>query len=83
MQGIRALYLSDRRVRARLKNAALLRADVTENSAAEKMLLSKFGLFGPPALLFFTPDGKLNPNARVIGYEDAEDFLKTLDAAGV
>ena len=75
--------LSDRRVRARLKNAALLRADVTENSPAEKMLLSKFGLFGPPALLFFTPDGKLNPNARVIGYEDAEDFLKTLDAAGV
>ena len=75
--------LSDGRVRARLKNAALLRADVTENGAAEKGLLSKFGLFGPPALLFFGPDGKLNPNARVIGYEDAEDFLQTLDAAGV
>ena len=75
--------LSDGRVRARLKNAALLRADVTENGQAEKQLLSKFGLFGPPALLFFSPDGKLNPNARVIGYEDAADFLKTLDAAGV
>ena len=75
--------LSDGRVRARLQNAALLRADVTENGEAEKALLSKFGLFGPPALLFFGPDGKLNPNARVIGYEDAGDFLKTLDAAGV
>ena len=75
--------LSDGRVRARLQNADLLRADVTENGDAEKALLSRFELFGPPALLFFGPDGKLNPNARVIGYEDAEDFLRTLDAAGV
>ena len=75
--------LSDGRVRARLERATLLRADVTENGAAEKALLSRFGLFGPPALLFFAPNGKLNPNARVIGYEDAEDFLQTLDAAGV
>ena len=75
--------LSDGRVRARLESATLLRADVTENGDAEKALLTRFGLFGPPALLFFAPNGKLNPNARVIGYEDADDFLKTLDAAGV
>ena len=75
--------LSDRRVQARLQNATLLRADVTDNNDAEKELLSRFGLFGPPALLFFGTDGKLNPNVRVIGYEDADDFLRTLDAAGI
>lgn len=75
--------LSDGRVRARLQTAALLRADVTDNGDAEKELLSRFGLFGPPALLFFGADGRLNPNARVIGYEDAEDFLQTLNAAGI
>lgn len=33
----------------------LLRADVTANSAANQELLQHFGLFGPPALLFFSP----------------------------
>ena len=75
--------LSDPRVRARLAGTALLRADVTENGEAEKRLLGRFELFGPPALLFFGPDGRLNPHVRVIGYEDAEDFLQILNAAGV
>ena len=75
--------LRDPRVIARLQNTTLLRADVTANSPAHKELLQHFNLFGPPAILFFTPVGDLMPEVRVIGYENADEFLKTLTAAGI
>ena len=75
--------LSDERVQSRLKNALLLRADVTENNEAQQKLLKRFDLFGPPAFLFYSRLGELNENVRVIGYESADDFLDILDAAGI
>ena len=52
--------LSDERVKSRLKNALLLRADVTENNEAQQQLLKHFDLFGPPAILFYSRLGELN-----------------------
>ena len=48
---------SDPKVQARLKDVVLLQADVTANSDADKALLKRFRLFGPPGLIFWTPDG--------------------------
>ena len=70
-------------MKSRLKNALLLRADVTENNEAQQQLLKHFDLFGPPAILFYSRLGELNKNVRVIGYESSDDFLDILDAAGV
>jgi thiol:disulfide interchange protein DsbD len=71
---------SDSRVQARLKDMVLLQADVTANTPEDIALLKRFGLFGPPGILFFDPQGREVPGARVIGYLNAERFLQILDA---
>jgi len=73
----------DNAVSARLKPVLLLRADVTANSEADKALLKRFGLFGPPGILFFDAQGRELVDARVVGYQDAPQFLKSLEHAGL
>jgi thiol:disulfide interchange protein DsbD len=70
---------SDGRVQARLADALLLKADVTLNTAEDKALLTRFNLFGPPGILFFDPQGREVPGVKVVGFQDAERFLATLD----
>ena len=74
---------SDPQVRKRLSGALLLKADVTRNAAADRELLKRFSLFGPPGTLFFSADGVEIKRARVIGYQDTSRFLQTLDSAGL
>jgi thiol:disulfide interchange protein DsbD len=59
----------------------LLQADVTANSDADKQLLKRFSLFGPPGIIFFDTAGREIKGLRVIGYQNAERFLKTLELA--
>jgi thioredoxin:protein disulfide reductase len=56
----------------------LLQADVTENSTDDKALLAKFELIGPPATLFFNGSEEEIKTLRVVGFQDAQTFLKTL-----
>jgi thiol:disulfide interchange protein DsbD len=65
---------SDPAVQAALAGAVLLQADVTVYDDADKALLERFGLFGPPAILFFGRDGRERRELRVIGFMDARDF---------
>ena len=74
---------SDPKVQAKLKDAVLLQADVTANSADDKALLQRFQLFGPPATLFFDRQGKEQGGFRVTGYQDAPQFLQSLKSAGL
>ncbi|WP_322059121.1 protein-disulfide reductase DsbD [Paraburkholderia sp. J63] len=68
---------SDPRVQARLAQLGLLRADVTANSPDDQALLKRFGLFGPPGIIFFDANGQ--EVLRVVGYENADKFLARLD----
>ena len=77
------LTFTDPAVQSRLKSAILLQADVTRNSAEDKELLKKFGLYGPPGILFFDVQGKELADFRVVGYQDAEKFLNSLQRAGL
>jgi thiol:disulfide interchange protein DsbD len=70
---------SDPRVKAKLSNWTLLQADVTANSDADKALLSRFNLFGPPGIIFFNAEGQEVDGIRVIGFQDADKFLKSLE----
>jgi thiol:disulfide interchange protein DsbD len=76
-----AFTFSDPTVRARLDGMLLLQADVTANNEADRELLKRFSLFGPPGIIFFDPDGREIRGLRVIGYQGPERFLKTLSAA--
>ena len=73
---------SDARVQARLKDALLLRADVTANNADHHALLERFKLFGPPGIVFFDRAGQ-EVAFRVIGFQPPEQFLASLDRGGV
>ncbi|MES2091157.1 MAG: protein-disulfide reductase DsbD [Pseudomonadota bacterium] len=74
---------SDARVQAQLHNTVLLQADVTANTAADKALLKRFTLFGPPGIVFFDAQGQEVTGARVMGYQPAEAFLQSLKVAGI
>jgi thiol:disulfide interchange protein DsbD len=69
---------ADPRVKQALKGYVLLQADVTSNSDDDKALLAKYQLIGPPAILFFGVDRQEKTGNRVIGYQDAELFIKSL-----
>lgn len=73
-----AYTFADAKVKQALSGFVLLQADVTANSDADKALLEKFNLIGPPAILFFAIDQQEHPENRVIGYQDAETFVKSL-----
>jgi thiol:disulfide interchange protein DsbD len=67
---------ADPRVVNQLRQFRLLKADVTDNTADDAALLKRFGLFGPPGIIFFDKKGK--QVTKVIGYQDAETFIQTL-----
>lgn len=69
---------TDPGVRATLADVVLLQADVTANDDADQALLQRFGLIGPPAILFFGPDGQERRGRRVVGFLDAGAFDKHL-----
>ena len=79
---IEHLTFSDPRVRARVDAMLLLQVDVTQNSPADRALLKRFKLFGPPGIVFFDAQGRELPAQRVIGYQDATRFLASLTSAG-
>jgi thioredoxin:protein disulfide reductase len=65
---------SDKTVQAALSNAVLLHADVTKNDPVDQELLQHFGIFGPPTIAFYGPDGEERRNFRVVGYMKAAEF---------
>ena len=72
------LTFSDDKVKAALKDTVLLQADVTENNDNDKALLNRFGLFGPPGIIFFDKSGT-EFKTYVIGYKNAEEFTQILN----
>jgi thioredoxin:protein disulfide reductase len=76
-----AFTFSDPKVRAQLEGMLLLQVDVTAHNEADRALLKRFSLFGPPGIIFFDAEGREISGLRVIGYQNAERFLKTLSLA--
>ncbi|NQV86558.1 MAG: protein-disulfide reductase DsbD [Woeseiaceae bacterium] len=66
----------DADVQAALSNTVWLQADVTANDATDKVLLERFGVFGPPTIIFFGSDGEQRHGYEVVGYMKAPDFAK-------
>jgi thiol:disulfide interchange protein DsbD len=72
---------SDPVVAAAMSRMLLLKADVTHNTAADKALLQRFGLFGPPGIIFFDRNGRELTDLQVVGFQSAAQFLPTLERA--
>jgi len=65
---------TDAAVRDALAAAVLLQVDVTANNAQDQALLRHFGIYGPPTIAFYGPDGIERRNYRVVGYMRAAEF---------
>jgi thiol:disulfide interchange protein DsbD len=67
-------------VREKLKKFRLFKVDVTDTGPETQALLKKFSLFGPPAILLFQQGQEIS-QARMIGEQDARQFLSLLEQA--
>jgi len=76
-----AYTFTDAGVQAALANTVLLQADVTANDEADQALLQRFGVFGPPTIIFFGTDGQQRHGYEVVGYMKATDFTEHLNQA--
>jgi thiol:disulfide interchange protein DsbD len=62
-----------------MQQMLLLKADVTANNRDDRALLKRFGLFGPPGIIFFLPGGQEIKTIRVVGFQNADKFSDVLD----
>jgi len=76
-----AFTFSDANVQNALKGVTLLKADVTKNDDLDKALMKKFGIIGPPAILFFNEQQQEQKAQRVVGFKNAADFTNNINQA--
>jgi thiol:disulfide interchange protein DsbD len=69
-----AYTFADAQVQTVLNNVVLVQADVTKNDETDQQLLKELGLFGPPAILFYTSNGQEQRTYRVVGFMPPEKF---------
>lgn len=72
------MTFADAEVQKILANFVLLQADVTPNDEQDKGLYKHFGIFGPPAILFFDTNGQELGAYRVVGFMPADEFRQHL-----
>jgi len=76
---LKKVTFSDKRVAKKMSEFVLIQADITKNTQEQKELSAKYKVFGPPVVLFFDEDGKLQNSKRIVGFVDAERFLSKLE----
>ncbi|MGY8813588.1 MAG: protein-disulfide reductase DsbD, partial [Gammaproteobacteria bacterium] len=64
----------DTKVQQALENVILIQADVTANDDLDKELLKYFGIYGPPAILFFGQDKEERIAYRLYGFVGPDVF---------
>jgi thiol:disulfide interchange protein DsbD len=73
---------SDAHVRAALERRALFKADMTKTGSPEaRALAEKFSILGVPTVIFLDAAGHERAELRLVGFEDADAFLKRLERA--
>jgi len=71
----------DPAVRKALASAITLQADVTAMDADDQTLMKRFGIIGPPTIVFFSATGTEQPALRVVGFMKAAAFAAHLRSA--
>ncbi|OHD81311.1 protein-disulfide reductase DsbD [Sulfuricurvum sp. RIFCSPLOWO2_12_FULL_43_24] len=69
---------SNEAVKSAMDNYVLVQVDLTANDEAARAISSKYGIFGPPAILFFDENGERIKSADIIGFKTSDEFLKHL-----
>ncbi len=72
---------SDPAVAKALAGVILLQADVTAVDEDDQQLMRRFGIVGPPTIIFFGVDGSEAADFRLVGFKGAEEFAEHVTAA--
>ena len=70
---------SEKKVADLLKDLNLIKLDITKTNDDNSKFLKDYKLFGPPAILFFNNDGVEIRQSRIVGFIDAENFIKVYE----
>ena len=70
------ITFKDTKVQHYLKDYILIQADITKNSVQQRELSKKYGVFGPPVIIFF--DKNHNIVRKIVGYKKPSEFLQYL-----
>lgn len=73
-----ARTFSNAAVAAEMQRFARIKADVTQSNAANQALLNRYGVVGPPTVIFLDANGSELRDLRLVGYEPATAFLARL-----
>ena len=73
------ITFKDPEVIKKLQEFTLLKADVTQNSDADKELQKMFGVVGPPTLIFWDKNGKEIDLSKIVGYKNPKEFLEIIN----
>ncbi len=76
---LEGITFKDATVFAKLNEFTLIKADVTKNTDDDKAMQKRFGVVGPPALIFWDKDNKEIKSSQIVGYKNAEDFLEIVN----
>lgn len=68
-------------VQQALSGFVLLKVDVTANDDADKAMLKRYKLYGPPATIFYDTHSQEQRGLRLIGFEKAADFARRVQQA--
>ena len=71
----------DPAAQAALSAGVVLKADVTANDDADKALLARIGIPGPPAMIFYAADGTERRGYRLLGFMPPKEFAEHVRAA--
>ena len=66
---------SNAEVKVKMDEFVLVQADVTANGEEEKALSQKYGVFGPPAIIFFDEESTVQKAKTIIGFIEPGEFL--------
>jgi thiol:disulfide interchange protein DsbD len=73
---------SDERVRKALEGRDLYKADLTKIGSPESVALAeRYGILGVPTVIFLDASGQEQKDVRLVGFEDADAFLKRIERA--
>ncbi len=67
---------TDPKVQKELSEINLIKLDITKTNEDNQNFLNNHKLFGPPAILFFEPNGNEIRSSRIVGYINAKTFIK-------
>jgi len=65
-------------VAAEVQRFTRIKADVTQNNENNQALLQRYGVVGPPTVVFLDGRGRELRDLRLVGFEKPDEFLARL-----